>query len=519
MQRAYRAGMARAESRMVAPLAAGLVGLLALAVFVRTMAPTITLRHDGADSGDLVTAAINLGVPHPTGYPLYTMIAHLFAALPWGEPARSVALFSALAGALAAGVIFWAAYRLLVAQAGASWLVLIAAWTAAGLFGFGQLLWSQATIAEVYSLNALLVAALLAVALSGCRGARPYVLAFLFGLGLAHHLTIVFLVPALWPYLGSARRWLTLRRAVLGALCLLPGLLAYLYIPLRAAAHPVPNWGQASSSEGLLWLVTGAAYHRYLGGTPPTYLLQRFSAWAAIWVRDLGVPGLALALLGLWRGLETNQRLTLFALTYLALLTGYAMIYGTPDSYVYLLPAAEVVALWVAGGVLAAAQAAQDWVGPQRMHRGAVAVAVLLLAGLPLVSVAGRWQAMDLSADREAYALADGVLSASSPNAILISSGDAQTFPLWYLRYGLKVRPDVTVVDRNLLALDWYRRDLAAREPELAAVVDARDADGAATALVAVRPSGRPVQLAYADGLLLGLATWARQGALYTLVP
>lgn len=499
-------------------LAAALViALCAFAVYVRTMAPTITLRHNGADSGDLVTAAINLGVPHPTGYPWYTMIAHLFTRLPGGEPARGVNLLSALAAALSVAAVFWASYRLVVTRDGDGWLALVAAWAAAGLYAFGELLWSQATIAEVYSLNALLVAALLALALSLPLPAKLYAGAFLFGLGLAHHVTIIWLLPALWPYWHSLRQWLTGKRALQIALCLLPGLLTYLYIPLRAAAHPVPNWGQANSLSGFLWLVSGEAYRRYLSGALPFQLLYRISAWAGIWVRDLGVFGLALALLGLWRGLETDCRFTRFGLTYLVLLSLYAMLYVTPDSYLYLLPAAAVLALWTARGAMALLQGLRQETAAKPIQRWALLAVSLLLVALPAASLATRFRAMDLHTDRTAYAFAEGVLQAAAPHAIILSRGDAQTLPLWYVRYGLGMRPDVAVVDRYLLAFTWYRRELAVQHPQLAVVVPAHDAQEAASRIVLEATPGQAVHLTYADEVLFTLASWVQEGPLFTL--
>jgi len=509
----------RKSRSAVALGATGFTALFAFAVYVRTMAPTITWRNGGADSGDLVTAAVNLGVPHPTGYPLYTMIAHLFAALPGAEPARNVNLMSAMAAALAVGFCFWAAYRLISTHeriTGA--LALAVAWAAAGLYAFGELLWSQATIAEVYSLNALLVAMLLAVALSDSPRARPYVLTLLFGLGLAHHVTIVLLLPSLWPYVPVVRQWLTVRRSLRIGLCLLLGLLAYLYIPIRAAADPVPNWGEADNPSGFIWLVSGAAYRQYLSALPPSHLLQRLSAWAAIWVRDLGVLGLALALLGLWRGLETNRRFTSFGVTYVVLLSGYAMLYVTFDSYLYLIPAAIIIALWMARGAIVALCGLQDWTR-SGLHRRLVTVAgVLVLTALPLTSIASRFRAMDLSADYEAYTFGKNVLEAAAPSAIVVSDGDTQTFPLWYLRYGLEKRPDVIVVDRRLLAFDWYRDHVVSRHPELAMVAKAHDAQEALAILVQEGGLHRPVHLTYSDDFVLGLAAWTYEDPIFTLL-
>jgi hypothetical protein len=515
-----------------APLAALLLIIaLAFAVYLRTMAPTITFRHNGSDSGDLVTAAINLGVPHPTGYPLYTLLAHLFTRLP-GEPARSVNLFSALCGAAAAGMVFWAAYRLIATREGDGLPAWVAALSAAGVFAFGQLLWSQATIAEVYGLNALWAAASLVVVLEllhpdagatathsqsgrgGLEAARPCLLAFLFGLGLAHHVTAVWLLPALWPYAGAVRRWLTPRRAVLLLLCLLPGLLTYLYIPLRARVHPVPNWGLATDLAGLRWLVSGAAYHRYFGGVAPAELLQRFAAWAGIWVRDLGVAGLALTLLGLWRGLERDRRFAMFGLTYVLFQSAYSMLYITGDSYLYLLPAAAVAALWMAWG---AYSVLRELASPIRTGRAAVRLGMVLLLALPVMSVASRWRDMDLSTDREAYLTAEAMLQAAAPDGLILSRGDSHTFSLWYVRYGLRQRPDVDIIDSNLLAFAWYRTDLAARNPELASLLEARHEQEAVLMLLSI--PGRPLQLTYEDELLVRHGTWTQEGPLYTLVP
>jgi hypothetical protein len=69
--------------------------LFSLSTYLATLAPSITWRHDGADGGDLITAAYTLGIPHPTGYPLYVLLARLFTFLPWGGIAYRVNLMSA----------------------------------------------------------------------------------------------------------------------------------------------------------------------------------------------------------------------------------------------------------------------------------------------------------------------------------------------------------------------------------------------------------------------------------------
>ena len=496
-----------------------LVTLLTLAVYVRTMAPSVTWSHNGADSGDLVTAAINLGVPHPTGYPLYVMLGRLFTMWPGGEPAREVTFLSAASAALAVGVFFWIALRRLVDLEGAEiGPAVAAAWAGVGLAAFGELLWSQATIAEVYGLHALLVALWVAVALYAPTSRRPYLLAAVLGLGLAHHVTIVLLLAGLWPFLRSIRRWATPRRLLALGLCLLPGMLAYAYIPLRAAAEPVPNWGRVVDLSGFLWEVTGEVYRGYLRSPSPSFLLPRLRTVAAIWVRELGPWGLALALLGLWRSLEIDRRPSLAGLTYVLLLSGYVALYPTVDSQLYLIPAVLVCGLWIAHGAIVVVHGVQDWLAAVGRSQRTARVVAWVLAALPILALVVRFPSMDLHRDNEATEYARSVLAAAAPNALVITEGDQQTFALWYLRYGLRERPDVMLAERGLLAFSWYRENLAARHPALAPLTEASDARGAIYIAVQEVARQHPLQLTYTDSYADSIGAWEQQGPLFTLL-
>ena len=81
-----------------------LLGLLATA-YSLTLAPGLTWANHGEDGGDLITAAATLGVAHPTGYPTYLLLAHLFQLLPIGNLAFRTNLLSALSAMGAAFVV------------------------------------------------------------------------------------------------------------------------------------------------------------------------------------------------------------------------------------------------------------------------------------------------------------------------------------------------------------------------------------------------------------------------------
>src|SRR5271154_1693756 len=79
-------------------IAAGLVFIVTLGVYIATLAPNVTLL----DSGELITAAAKFGVGHPPGYPLWTLsgflLTHLF---PFGNLAWKTNLLDAVLGAFA----------------------------------------------------------------------------------------------------------------------------------------------------------------------------------------------------------------------------------------------------------------------------------------------------------------------------------------------------------------------------------------------------------------------------------
>ena len=82
-------------------IAAGLGWLVAQCIYFFTAQPNVGLL----DSGEFLTAAVHVGVPHPTGYPLWTIGAHLFKLFPFGNGAWEVNLFSGFCSALAVGIV------------------------------------------------------------------------------------------------------------------------------------------------------------------------------------------------------------------------------------------------------------------------------------------------------------------------------------------------------------------------------------------------------------------------------
>ena len=416
--------------RVSCALAAFLVPLL---LYLDTLAPTVLTY----DSGMLQTKAYTLGIGHPTGYPTFILLGKLFTYLPFGDVAYRVNLSSAVYAALASLFVYLAARRLLSGgrHAPNSALAAAASALAAVSFAVGPSLWSQAVVAEVYTLNALLVAATLHALLvwreTGSK-MRLYLAAFLAGLAMTAHMTSGLLLPTTLVFVRLARPGTLKRRAarVRMAAAFLAGLSPYLYLPLRAAMDPVMNYGDASTFLGFFDLISGGPYKGQMLAFGPSELPGRLFMYGDLLARQFSLLLLAdraaLALLGV------------FGLGSLA----YALEYDIHDIAVYFVPSYLVVALLLAVGLhslTAGAEALLERFSPRARYATPLILVPAILA-LALVVPETR-RAVDQSENLVARRLVEAVVEETAPEATVY--GGRALSALYYVQLVEGRRPDL----------------------------------------------------------------------------
>lgn len=319
---------------------AAALAALSLALYLLTLAPTVATVFD--DSLEFQVVLPSLGIAHPTGYPLYTILGWLFSHLPVGDPAYRVNLFSAVAGAATVGLLCLVARRLGVTRAAAAAVSLV--------YALSPVWWSQATIAEVYTLHGLFMALILLLALDERRTQRPW-LALAFGLALTHHRMTLLLAPGLAVYLlwsdpGLPRRP---RQMMSLLVALLAPLLLYLYLPLRGLSVSSLDGSYANTWSGFWRHVLASDYGAFLRDNP--LAVQRSAAYPLqLLIGQVGWVGLLLGLLGWLRWRERPRHWTLLTLVFLTNMI-FAAGYRTADVDVFYLPAIMVWVLWAAAGL------------------------------------------------------------------------------------------------------------------------------------------------------------------------
>jgi hypothetical protein len=419
-----------------------LAGILPLALYAATACRSIFW----GDSTELMLVGRTLAVSHPPGYPLLTLIIHLFSLV----PGLSLPFRLNLTASLAAAGSCVMAYFIVKKLTHDVWAALFSAL----LWGTSFELWQQATALEVYSFQTLLLSVLLFAALKWKLASEfrwLLVAFFAFGLGITNHTPIVLWIPSLLILLLSAPTRPGARLLGFGALLAALAVCLYVYLPLRADAPGAASWGRVGSPAELLEYVTGRAYRyrlltggtRYLGtqvsGLPALVGRQFLAAWL---LAVLGVPTL-------WR----RSRAVLFSLLLAAaIVTVAAVEYNIPDKEGYLLPAYFALLILVGCGY---APLLRTRLRPAVMAVGALLVAIQVVAFLPVQNRSRLRGLADLS---------DAVIAGLPPNSAILTDDYSLYHGLRWLQAG-GWRPDVLVVSQFHLAMPGYLDQLRRTGP------------------------------------------------------
>lgn len=463
------------------------VGLfvLALVIYVSTMSRGITWLNTGHDGGDFISAARAWGVPHPTGYPTYTLLLRLFGdVVAIGEHAFRANLFSALSGAIAVPFVYVAAQRVLSVlpgrEVGGSGSVRTSALIAALAFGTSRLFWSQTTITEVYTLNALFGSVLLVLELRVIRDLAEgrstirnrTLLTLLLGVGLGNHTTLglaaapfgVWVLWLVWQRFGwrGVLDW----RPIVG---LLAGLSVYVYVPIAAAAAPIVSWGSPDSVEGFRWMISGTIYRPYAFGLSSEFLSGRIATIAELLFTQFTVVGAVIGIAGLTTIWSYSRAFVLASVSSVAIIAVYAVAYDTVDSFIYLISAFMLFSLWLGVGTAVLGQGIRRFarrttrlVGYER--RVYVSVFVVVAMAVPVWSVGSGWGDISLSGNDEPASYAEATIARAAGGVVLAE--EPELFALVYQSQVEEPELDVMVVAPIMLHHDWYWEQLAQYYPD-----------------------------------------------------
>lgn len=444
-------------------------------LYFRMLAPTVAPQ---ADSGELVTVAATLGIAHPPGYPLYTLLAFAFTKIPWGSVAWRVNLMSAVFQVATLLVVF-----LIVKHLTKSVLVSLVTIL---ILALSYTFWLYSLVAEVFALNNFLAVAIVYVALT-VRPKLLLLLALFLGLGLSNHHTIILILPAVvylvFPFIKKIvverNFFLLVRLGFLMTLALALGLAPYLYIVWRAKTAIVPvAWAYPTSLPEIWRMFTRADYGTFssVATVDPSLatLADKFGQiltyFRLLW-DDFSLVGIILAVVGLLYSWFKNRRSAVFILLGFLfsgpLFLSYANFpfkefTGTGLTVVerfYLLPNLFLVLAMGLG---------LNFVVKLLRKR----TIFLLLFALSLVFYLVRlgvlhYGLVDQHDNYLAWEFGKNIVSGVPPWSLIFLQGDIPTFTAFYARYVEKIGPDVEFITANQVLFDNRYRYLSSVRPDL----------------------------------------------------
>jgi len=428
--------------------------LLTFIIYLATLFPGLGQYRD---TGEMVSVAKTLGIAHPPGYPLYTIISKVALILiPWGNAAYRLNLVSALAGAATAGLL----YRLLRFT-----LSKPAALALSLLFATSYLQWYLSLVSEMYTLNTMFAAAILLILFYAHRPAavippvQLYAMAaFLFGIGLGNRMDLLMIAAGIPLLAFTDTKFFTIRRSALYAAMAVTGLTVFAYLAIRSAQSPVLDWNHPAELARLWGTLTRKTHGGTLDLVSAAYHPgENFAATILFYFKHLfsgfGWLGLPMGILGIY-ALYKHSKIISGLLLAGWLFSGPVFIYlanipPNPHALVileahFLLPNL-LFFIWIAEGFA--------FIASLTSKNMAVGAALLLA----VFNFTQAYPHLDKRANFIGYDYSKNVLRSLPPGSIAVMKKDVQLFSLWNQQLVEGKRKDLAIVSQGLAGSGWYR--------------------------------------------------------------
>jgi hypothetical protein len=455
--------------------------LISFIVYVLTLAPTVSF----IDCGELATACITLGIAHPTGYPLFTLIGKIFTFIPFVD--SEIYKLNLMAAVLcsAALVVFFnimvflfkennfndSSYKNdLKSLKSSNEIIYALSLSTTMILGFSATFWATANAIEVYSLHILFLMLNIYLFLKACsyslsnkagnmmREKYWILFSFVLGLSFTNHLSTIFLSIG-FLYLFFSVNGLnknSFKLILLLAIPFLMGYSVYIYLFIRAD-NPVISWGYPHNFENFWRHFTGKQFSVWMFSSFENAGKQ-FSHFTKIFPKEYFYIPVVLAIPGLIELFKRSKRIFYFTILLFGFCILYAINYDIYDIDSYFLLAFIVAAIWIGFGILFI-------VKKFKVNAKQVAFGSLLLCLLPLYN---NYNEVDESKNYFVKDYTMNVFKSAPENAIIFSiQWDFWVSASMYYQFIENIRPDIAVIDKELMRKTWYMEYLKNHYPDI----------------------------------------------------
>ena len=459
--------------------------LFAAIIYLFTMAPSIIQ----IDSGELAAVQATLGIAHPTGYPLFTMIGYLFLKLPLPFTKIYQANLLALVWC-ALGILFFikSAFLILinlslviepqkkkgkniiksvVLESSEKNIFMITSAVLSGIIlAFSKTYWSQSTSVEVYSLQIFLFAFIIYSTLRAYYSERKLLnwiwVALSLAFGFANHMTTLLTLPFIAILFFQKEKFNTksIKKIIFMLALFFPLLITfYLYLPLSASSNPNINWGNPVNFENFFRHVSGKQYQVWLFASMEAaekqfgYFLKNFAS-------EFGFIGALIGLIGIFYSFKHMRKMFYALIAAFIFSVMYSINYDIVDIDSYFLLAYIIFSFFAAFGIFK--------ILLYLKHKFNTKTAIVTSIVISLFPLMLNFSKVDQSSVYTFEDYTKAVLNSTEKNSIIFSyQWDYLISPSYYFQTVENFRSDVCVIDKELLRRSWFYNQLKRNHPDV----------------------------------------------------
>ena len=476
-----------------------IIGLAVLIIYMVTLAPSVVQ----IDSGELAAVQATLGIAHPTGYPLFTLMGYLFSLLPL--PISNIYQLNLLAAIYCSTGIAVFVYTVKLVldnidtfstilvkpvkapkgkkrdkkdnkkRSGAIPLIpetikYIVSIAGGFILAFNEVYWLQSTSVEVYSLHILLINFVILFLVKGFLTQSKEtsksdiklwaIFSAILALGFSNHMTTLLIIPGV-AFLFFAKYKLTstsIKKILIMLAVFFPVLLLmYIYLPIRASQDPLINWGNPIDFEKIIRHITGKQYQVWLFTSTVAAKRQLIQFVASL-------PGqfsfsLILSAIGLVSSFVYARKFFGFILISLLFTVFYSINYDIHDIDSYFLLAHISLCFFAVFGLLLLFKLSKKKSLILPLIITLTFITVQFFTNFSKTNQSNVYTYQDYT-----YAILNSV---SEESVILSYQWDYFISASYYFQFAEGYRNDISVVDKELLRRSWYFNQLERNYPKL----------------------------------------------------
>ncbi len=477
------------------------IGAIVFIVYLITLAPSVIQ----IDAGELATIQITLGIAHPTGYPLYTILGYLFSLIPL--PFTKIYQMNLLAAIYCSTAIgfFVQSLRLLLDNISSfnpqkmtdlrkqkrktrkgkgenvdsktlknelsETTKLFASVFGGLILAFSKTFWFQGTSVEVYSLHLLLICIIIFVLFKAFlqneyenKSIRNYwfILAIVLALGFSNHMTTLLILPAI-AYLFFSKfgfgKYSIYKMLLMIALFLPLLAIIYSYLPIRASQQPILNWGNPIDMERILRHMSGKQYQVWLFSSMDSAKKQLGYFFSTL--TDEFNIALIPIIIGVLFSYSYSKKISTFLIIVFTSTVLYSINYDIVDIDSYFLLAYIALAFFSVFGII------KLYSMMRISNQNKTTIAIISLTFI-LIFTSFNFNKVNQSSTKIFEEYSKSLLNSVNKKSIIISyQWDFFISPSYYFQNVEGFRKDIIVIDKELLRRSWYYNQIERNHPKI----------------------------------------------------